>query len=192
MSLDLDILEWLSQHRTPSLTTVARSAMHLGTSTIVIGAVGVVGLVLVVAKRWWWQTVTIAVSVVAALTTAVALKHLVQRARPPEALAIVPSGGFSMPSTVAALTAAVAVAAYLVFPWPSRYRRGLAIPLAVFVVLVGGAMVYLGAHWPSDVVAGWAVGAGISGAVASLARVAVRRWNWRLPRSVSEPENSRA
>ncbi|MFG1793000.1 phosphatase PAP2 family protein [Nocardia sp. NPDC049149] len=162
--------------------------MNVGTSATAIGAAGVVGLVLVVAKRRWWQAITITASAIAVLTTAVVMKHVVQRTRPPEDLAVVATGGFSMPSSVAAMTAAVAVAAYLTLPWQSRYRRGLAaVALTISVVLVGGAMVYLGAHWPSDVVVGWAVAAGVSGAVVSLSRTAVRRRNRRPPRSVSEP-----
>ncbi|WP_194818632.1 hypothetical protein [Nocardia sp. XZ_19_385] len=107
--------------------------MDIGASATIIVAAGVVGLILVIAKHWWWQAVTIAVSVVAAIA-AVALEYMIQRARPPEDLAVVAAGGFSMPSTVVAMTAAVAVAAYLVLPWPARHRRGTAIRLAVLVV----------------------------------------------------------
>ncbi|WP_328401352.1 phosphatase PAP2 family protein [Nocardia sp. NBC_00403] len=170
----MDILRWLSQHRTPALTTVTRLAMDAGMSNTVIAAAGVVGLVVVVTKRWWWQGITIAVSVVAAQSAARALKHMVQRERPPVDLSVVQVGAFSMPSTVAAMTAAVAVTAYLALPWPTG-RRGWIVGLsATLVVSIGIAMVYLGAHWPTDVLAGWGVGVGVAGVVMSLARVAFR------------------
>ncbi|WP_157171052.1 phosphatase PAP2 family protein [Nocardia araoensis] len=178
MSLDMDILRWLSQHRTPALTTVARLAMDAGMSNTVIAAAGVVGRVVVVTKRWWWQGITIAVSVVAAQSAARALKHMIQRERPPADLSVVQVGAFSIPSTVAAMTAAAAAAAaaaYLTLPWPTERRRWIAGLIATLVVSIGIAMVYLGAHWPTDVVAGWGVGVGVAGVVMSLARVAVRR-----------------
>jgi membrane-associated phospholipid phosphatase len=175
VNLDMDILRWISQHRTPALTTVARLAMDAGMSNMVIAAAGVVGLVVVVTKRWWWQGITIAVSVVAAQSAARALKHMIQRERPPADLSIVQVGAFSMPSTVAAMTAAVAVTAYLALLWPTVRRRWIAGPVATLVVSIGIAMVYLGAHWPTDVLAGWGVGVGVAGVVMSLARVTARR-----------------
>ncbi|MFQ6329900.1 phosphatase PAP2 family protein [Nocardia sp. CWNU-33] len=178
----MDILRWLSQHRTPALTTVARLAMDAGMSNTVIAAAGVVGLVVVVTKRWWWQGITIAVSVVAAQSAARALKHMIQRERPPVDLSVVQVGAFSMPSTVAAMTAAVAVTAYLALPWLTERRRWIAGLSATLVVSIGIAMVYLGAHWPTDVLAGWGVGVGVAGVVMSLARVA-----FRLPAPARHP-----
>lgn len=72
-----------------------------------------------------------------------------------------------MPSTDAALTAAAAVAVYLGLAWldPAR-RRLVGAALAVGVLTVGVCLVYLGVHWTSDVVAGWALGVAVGAAAA--------------------------
>lgn len=181
--VDLEILRFLAHHRAPALTVVARWAMELGTSGTAMATVAVMGLVVVAVKRWWWQGIAIAASVVSAQAAARALKQMIQRARPPEDLAVVQVGAFSMPSTVAAMTAAVVVAAYAVLPWPAEYRQRVAALLAVLVVVIGIAMIYLGAHWPTDVLAGWIVGSGVGAAVVGLTRV----WHrWEIRRKVSD------
>ena len=67
-----------------------------------------------------------------------------------------------MPSSIGAMTAAAAVPLIL---WGLHRAdvvgRVIAAVLVVGTVLIGVSMVYLGAHWLSDVLAGWALGAGI-------------------------------
>ena len=166
MAPDLRLLDWIAAHRADALTDAARLLMEGGGSAVlgiglaaafVLGiAIGQVGAV--------WVAVAAGGS---ASAIATALKAVADRPRPPTDLALVTASGTSMPSTIAALTAGAALALVLALRWPGPgVRRTAAGVLALVVVLVGAAMVYLGAHWLSDVLAGWAVGAGTAVAFA--------------------------
>lgn len=93
-------------------------------------------------------------------------KHLVARARPvvDDALTLAP--GYSFPSGHATNTAAAGlILTALVWPLLGRRGRGVVVGLvSAAVVLTGLNRVVLGAHYPSDVVAGIALGGAMAGA----------------------------
>lgn len=149
------------------------------TAFAVWAGVGALGL-LVVAAWWVCRRDATAVGVAwAGLGTLVAvglnqpLIHLVARARPyatiPGVEVLVPRGhDFTFPSDHA--TAAGAVICGLLL---AGHRRLGAAALAVGLALAF-ARVYVGAHYPSDVVAGLAFGAAVVAVLSPVARMVLR------------------
>ncbi len=76
------------------------------------------------------------------------------RVRPDLWISLAPETSFSFPSGHAMGTMAL-VAALLVLLWPTRWRWWVLILGGLFVLLVSISRVYLGVHYPSDILAGW-------------------------------------
>lgn len=107
------------------------------------------------------------------------LKHLIGRVRPCSALADVNlltgcGGSFSMPSNHTAN--AFAAMATLAFIWRCRIQAGLWLVAA----LVGFSRVYVGVHYPSDVLAGGLLG-GFIGYWCSKALPVLEGWHRKYP-----------
>lgn len=85
----------------------------------------------------------------------VAAKHYFGRARPTLWESISPETTFSFPSGHA--MGSMTLAAVLVLlAWPTRWRWWVLALMVPFVVMVGASRIYLGVHYPSDILAGWA------------------------------------
>ena len=155
-------MRFLGEHRTPAVTAFARAVQEAGDSTALLAVAGLVVLGAVAARRAWGVAAAAVLALVAATLAARFLKGVVQRPRPGADLALLPLDGWAMPSTHAARTAAITAAVLVAATWTAsaaRHRGRVVTVLVAANVLVGVLMVYLGAHWPSDVLAGWCVGA---------------------------------
>lgn len=90
------------------------------------------------------------------------LKSIFDRPRPEVVQHLVEVNSLSFPSGHAMNAAVVylTLGALLARAQPRRAARRYVVSLAVIVTfLVGISRVYLGVHWPTDVIAGWCVGA---------------------------------
>jgi undecaprenyl-diphosphatase len=115
---------------------------------------------LLVVGRHWHGAAALVLSVLAAQVAVELAKELISRPRPGGADAIVDPSGFSFPSAHSASAVALylmlaVIAAGLLKP---RLRILAYIAAALVVALVGFSRVYLGAHYPTDVLAGWLLG----------------------------------
>lgn len=81
-------------------------------------------------------------------------KHAFARTRPDLWISILPESTFSFPSGHAMQSMAVA-AALTLLAWPTHRRWGVVVLATCFVFLVGVSRIYLGVHYPSDILGGW-------------------------------------
>lgn len=158
VSLDRHVDEELHESATPWVTTLMEDISFLG---------GTVGLLLVtlaatgilVMRRRLRYAVLVVLAYVGAQALDSVLKVEFARPRPSFASPVVPqASGYSFPSGHAAVSMAV-YGALAYVAWTSvRRARARAACLAGALVLVGSigfSRLYLGKHFPSDVIGGW-------------------------------------
>ena len=171
-------MHWVATHRFPLGDQVARGVMAAGSSLVVLAAAAFCCLTYVVVRRRYRLAAGVVLAVVVSMLVAELLKQFFGRSRPPASLALVHASGLSMPSTDAALTSAAAAALVLGLTWlQPRRRRLVGAVLAAGVIAIGLCLVYLGAHWPTDVLAGWALG--IAAGAGAAALTSPLRWGRR-------------
>lgn len=182
-TFDRWLLTTVDRHRSAALDWVAQLLLNLGHAVLGVAVLGAIVLVAVAVLRIWRPALACLLAFMIAGRVADLLKDVIERPRPSAALAITPAYGYSMPSSVAAATSAAAVGLLLAVNWKSAWVKQICVLCAgAALVVVGLAMIYLGAHWASDVLVGWLLGSLIGLAVGLL----FRRWGNRS-RTVLRP-----
>jgi membrane-associated phospholipid phosphatase len=161
VTLDVRIENFVLTHRTGWLVTTMKAVTWLGANTVLIP------VVLAVAA-WFslrWDDNRSAAELVATLAGAILLydigKAVVHRARPPAIYHVGYSfSGASFPSghTTVAIAMWGMFAFLLAARASPRTRKGLVVGAVVLIVAIGASRIYIGAHWPTDVIGGYALG----------------------------------
>jgi undecaprenyl-diphosphatase len=144
-----------------SFEEAMRDVTGLGGVTVMI-LVTIVAVLAFLIHRKRWHAGVLAATVLLAYVSSELLKHIYDRPRPD----IVPHGSYvysaSFPSGHSTLSAAtfLTLAMLISSLEPNRATKVMVFVLAFMLVLaIGFSRVYLGVHWPSDVLAGWCLGA---------------------------------
>ncbi|WP_093298728.1 phosphatase PAP2 family protein [Pseudoxanthomonas sp. CF385] len=133
---------------------------------------------LLVARRWREATFA-GVSLGGSALLNMATKQFFQRNRPTLWESIAPEHTFSFPSGHAMGSATLAMVVLLLC-WHTRARWPVAALAALFALTVGASRIYLGVHYPSDILGGWTAGiAWVSGVYLVLYRIRERPWQVR-------------
>ncbi len=115
-----------------------------------------IALVLALAwRRRFRESIFAAAALGGSALLNIATKQFFARARPALWESIAPETSYSFPSGHAMGSMTLAVVLVLL-AWPTRWRWVALASMAFFVVMVGLSRVYLGVHYPSDILAGWA------------------------------------
>src|SRR5438445_569712 len=141
-------------------TTFMEGVTWLGSNVVMIPLVVVVGGYFLFRDRDWRPAASMTAALIGANLIYRIVKSWVGRPRPPGSLHLIGVSGFSFPSGHATVAVACwGLAALLLGAGrPIRVKLVVGTGAVVLVGLVGLSRIYLGVHWWTDVVAGFALG----------------------------------
>jgi undecaprenyl-diphosphatase len=148
---DRRVLAAVCARRGPAATRVAHAVSALAEPHVAYPVLAFAG-VAAARRDGWWRAGAPCLAVAGGAVVRRRLSRLISRERPPAAVWLIEPEGFSLPSkhtTLAVLTAGATVRALGV--------RGGSLRAATLLAGagIGASRVYLGVHWPTDVIAGW-------------------------------------
>ena len=159
---DVTLLTWLRAHATPTGYAIFNTISVLGSSmAMAVLALGV-GILLAAQRRWivlgGW-----AAAFAGGAILDVVLKLVIRRPRPPDAADFLSGASWSFPSGHAmGSLIAYGMLAYILLVVVRIRGRGAQIAVvlgaALLIVAIGSSRLYLGVHYFSDVVGGYAAG----------------------------------
>lgn len=111
-------------------------------------------VLVLLARRRWREASFAGFGFVGSALLNVGAKQFFQRERPSLWESIAPEGTFSFPSGHAMGSMTLA-AVLIALAWRTRWRWPVTGAAGLFALLVGVSRVYLGVHYPSDILGGW-------------------------------------
>jgi undecaprenyl-diphosphatase len=150
---DRPILEALHARATPTLDSLMLFFSRAGApKPMVVFFLAVLTGLLIARRRG--DATFFAVAVAGAMALNFGAKLLFGRARPDLWISLAPENDYSFPSGHA-MGSMATVAALIILAWSTRWRWPVLVIGSLFVALVGVSRLYLGVHYPSDVLTGW-------------------------------------
>ena len=157
---DLRVMYLVQSLREPAYTSPMVFLTYLGNWQVIVAGCILFASLMYISRQWWW---------LAAFTTSIlgdqllsqGLKLLFHRARPAAENALLPASGGSFPS--GHMLIAFAFYGFVTCYAVTHIRAWWLRILLVFGVLlmiagIGFSRIYVGVHWPSDVIASAALG----------------------------------
>lgn len=196
--LDEFVMRWINRHATESLDELALEITVLGDFSV-IAMLMLVSSALLWVSRHRYSVLLLWVGIAGSGPLIHLLKTVFGRERPQvfewRGHYTVESASFPSGHSLGSLVAYVLLAYLIVRLEAGRPLRYVTIGLTVIVVtLIGLTRIYLGVHYPSDVVAGYAVGLTWV-ALCAVALEALRYYRtgrlWMMPRGEPETEEAR-
>lgn len=167
LPFDRPVMLWMKRRHSPRRTRIVRAVTELGGVTAVpVVALAAAGYMATVhgSRR---PATLLTVSLVGSTIINSVLKVMFRRARPTFFPHIVQEKSYSFPSGHAMASAALAGCA-CVLTWRTPWRVPVLAGSVVYVPTIGVTRVYLGVHFPSDILAGWCVSLAWVGEVATI------------------------
>jgi membrane protein DedA with SNARE-associated domain/membrane-associated phospholipid phosphatase len=160
-AVDLQLAAWLRAHASSVGDRIGVAVTTLG-SPAVVGILVVIVAAVLAYRRWWIVLVGWLAANAGGGVLDLALKRIIHRARPTGSGVFLYGSTFSFPSghAMGSLIGYGMLAYLLISFWAParRHRTAVILGTAVLVLLIGLSRLYLGVHFLSDVIGGYAAG----------------------------------
>ncbi len=160
LPLDKAVQNFFFSLRGPVQDVIISSITHLS-DTVTIIAFCIVLLILPNRKTYG---LPVSLACLGGVAIYKPLKHFVLRARPDASLHLVTQGGYSFPSGHSVTSIVFyGLMLYLIQKHckNEKLKTVLSWICGILAAVIGPSRIYVGVHWPTDVLAGWCLGGGI-------------------------------
>ena len=144
--------------RSDKLTVFWRFITHSGDRYVVI----ILGIILLLIKSLREKYgVKFAIAALSSTALYQIMKYIFQRPRPDLALRLIEQGGYSFPSGHSMnCLVSYGILIYLLLRYCENRRLAklLSFGLGLLTILIGFSRVYVGVHYPTDIIGGWSLG----------------------------------
>lgn len=157
LPFDVPILRAMREFSSPVLDPIVVTITDVGGVPITL-IVLVLGTAYLLEKGRKRAALFLSVAIGGAASINYVLKLLFSRDRPNLWQAIVTEHTYSFPSGHAMMSCVVALS-LIALTWNTRWRWPVVVGGCIYFVTVSLTRIYLGVHYPSDIIAGWCIGA---------------------------------
>jgi len=152
---DLPVLMAIHSTARAQLDVIAVTLTKFASGRVVFPVVVVIGLVLLIQRRWRSLTYLLTTEIGSVIINRT-VKEFMHRVRPQLWDSLAPELDFSFPSGHSMISMTL-VATLVILTWGSLWCWVVVIVGSLFVLAIGWTRLYLGVHFPSDILAGWMV-----------------------------------
>ena len=156
---DVAILNFIHGHRIPLLTSIMKFITSIGSVYFYFPIVSMI-LIIFIKDKYYYGIKLLLLSTIGSYTLNYIFKNIFLRVRPLNYF-LIEQGGYSYPSGHAMVSITFySTMTYLALKTikDQKNRRTIKIVNFVIISLIGFSRIYLGVHWPTDILAGYLLG----------------------------------
>lgn len=161
LAFDTAIRERVYSIRSSALTPVLTSITYMGNWQTITA---LCALLLVIPKTRVRYGIPVSASALFVTALNKGIKHIFQRPRPDVSLHLIHEGGFSFPSghsITSMVVFGLLIALVRKYVKDRKAANILTVLLAIPWICIGPSRIYMGVHYPTDVLGGWLLGAAV-------------------------------
>lgn len=155
LRVDREILLWINAHASPALDAFFVSITDFGGVPFIASITAIIAAYLIY-RRKYLKTFLLVAAIGGAALLNLTLKLLFERARPELWERLVVESNFSFPSGHAMGSSALAFTIVAIL-WNTKWRIPAIVCGALYMLTIGLSRLYLGVHYPTDILGGWLV-----------------------------------